>query len=180
MPHAVRMATPSDAAAIHAIYAPYVRDTAISFEYEVPSVDEMRVRIQKVLGMYPWLVCEVDGAIAGYAYASRFHPRAAFQWAVETSVYVAPPAQRRGVARALYAALFEMLRAQGVLIAVAAITLPHPASVALHEGLGFRPVREHPNIGFKHGQWRGVGWWQLELAPLPAAPLPPVPAHTLG
>ncbi len=169
-----RLATPEDAAAVLAIYAPYVRDTAISFEYEVPDTAEIRRRMENVLAMYPWLLAERDGETMGYAYASRFHPRAAFQWTVETSIYLAPAAHRQGIGRALYTRLLGLLRRQGLFTAIAAITLPNPPSVAFHEALGFREARAHPNVGFKQGQWYGVGYWQLELNPLVAVPDPPV------
>lgn len=170
----LRLATESDAAGILAVYAPYVRDTAISFELEPPDLAEMRARIAKTTVRHPWLVCELDGAIAGYAYASRFHPRAAFAWTVETSVYVAPTAHRRGVARGLYTALFALLHAQGICTAIAAISLPNPPSVGLHEGMGFHAARLHEGVGFKHGAWHGVGYWQREVAPRPAAPALPL------
>lgn len=171
-PH-IRLATPEDAAVLQAIYAPYVRDTTVSFELEPPDTTEIRRRMENILAMYPWLLCEVDGEPAGYAYASRFHPRQAYQWTVETSVYIARDLHRQGLARTLYAALFRILRAQGLINALAGISLPNPASVAFHEALGFVPVRTMPKVGFKHGRWLDVGYWQLTLQPHPEAPEPP-------
>lgn len=173
-PH-IRLATPDDAPAIQAIYAPYVRDTTVSFELEPPDTAEIRRRMENVLAMYPWLVCEVDGVPAGYAYASRFHPRQAYQWTVETSVYIAGDFHRRGLARLLYTALFRVLRAQGLINALAGISLPNPASVAFHEALGFVHVRTMPKVGFKHGRWLDVGYWQLTLQPHPETPEAPLP-----
>jgi len=169
----IRLATEADADAVAAIYAPYVRDTAISFETEPPGVDEMRSRIRAVLAWAPWLVCERDGRAVGYAYAGRFHARAAYQWTVEVTVYVDSTAHRVGVGRALYDVLLDALRLQGFRVAVGIIALPNPPSVGLHERLGFRSVGVAPGLGFKHGRWHDVGWWQLELQRLddpPAAP----------
>lgn len=166
----IRSATPADAAAIRAIYAPHVTDSATSFETEVPSVDEIRRRIEAILPTHPWLVDDdpgkpeqAAGGVTGYAYAGPHRARAAYQWAAEVSVYVDGRARRRGVARALYEALLERLRAQGVALALAGITLPNDASVGFHESLGFRPVGVFPALGFKHGAWHDVGWWTLRL-----------------
>ena len=159
----IRLATEADAAAVQAVYAPYVRDTAISFETEPPSAEEMARRIRAVLEHAPWLVCERDGAIAGYAYAGRFHHRAAYRWTVEVTVYVDRAQRRSGVGRALYTALLDALRLQGFRIAVAAITVPNPASVGLHERLGFACMGLLPSLGFKHARWHDVGYWTLEL-----------------
>jgi L-amino acid N-acyltransferase YncA len=179
MAAAIRVATEDDAAAVQAIYAPYVRDTAISFETDPPTVDEMRRRIAAVLEWAPWLVCERDGAVAGYAYAGRFHARAAYQWTVEVTVYVDRGRHRAGVGRALYEALLGALRLQGFRTAVGIIALPNPASVGLHERLGFRCDGMLPRLGYKHGRWHDVGWWRLELQapgepPAPPRPLPSV------
>ena len=170
----IRHAHAGDVPAMLAIYAPLVRDTIISFEYEPPTVEEMAHRLHAIQRQYPWLVCERDGQVAGYAYASSFRSRAAYQWTAEVTVYVHADHQRRGMARTLYLALFERLRVQGYRMAVAVITLPNPGSVALHEDLGFEPVGVFQNAGFKHGQWRDTGWWQLDLGG-DCAPAPPHP-----
>ena len=162
----IRPATPDDAAAVRAIYAPHVTDSATSFETEVPSVDEVRQRIEAVLATHPWLVDEDADGVAGYAYAGPHRARAAYGWAAEVSVYVDGRTRRRGVARGLYDALLERLRAQGFALALAGITLPNPASVGFHEALGFRPVGVFPALGFKHGAWHDVGWWTLRLRDL--------------
>jgi L-amino acid N-acyltransferase YncA len=171
----IRLAGDSDAAAVAAIYAPFVESNATSFEAEPPSADDIRRRIAETIVAYPWLVCESDGAIAGYAYATRHRVRAAYQWCVETSVYVHPDFHRSGVARGLYTSLFAILAAQGFVNAYAGITLPNARSVALHEALGFLPLAVYRGIGFKAGQWHDVGWWQLVLNPHPALPEPPRP-----
>ena len=160
----IRLATAGDAPAINAIYRPNVTDSAISFELVSPTDAEMAQRIAKVQQDLPWLVGECDGALAGYAYAAHHRERAAYQWSVETSVYVAIDARRHGVARRLYAELFAWLVRLGYYTAYAGITLPNPASVALHETCGFAPVGVYRQAGFKHHRWWDVGWWQKSLA----------------
>jgi len=165
----IRFAEPEDAAEMLAIYGPIVTGTAISFELEPPTLDEMRARVESTLPWFPWLVATGDGALAGYAYASRHRARPAYQWAVDVSVYVAPAARGRGVARTLYRALFDVLRELGYFTALAGIALPNAASVALHESLGFAPVGVYRRIGYKLGAWHDVGWWELALCE-PEAP----------
>ena len=134
----IRLAVLEDAPALADIYRPYVEDTAISFELAAPSETMMRERMSRVMGKLPWLVCEEDGALAGYAYASPHHDRAAYQWSVDTSVYLRRGLQRRGLGRALYSELFTLLVQQGYYTAFAGISLPNAASVGLHESFGFR------------------------------------------
>jgi L-amino acid N-acyltransferase YncA len=169
----IRLAGKKDAAEIAAIYAPYVESEATSFEAEPPSADQMRRRIADTTIGYPWLVCECGGVIAGFAYATRHRMREAYQWCVETSVYVQRDFHRTGVARGLYTSLFAILAAQGFVNAYAGITLPNARSVALHEALGFLPLAVYRGIGFKMGHWHDVGWWQLIVKPHPASPEPP-------
>jgi len=169
----IRLADEADAGAMLAIYAPYVRETAISFELEPPSLEEMRGRMRSLQTRLPWLVCADGPAIWGYAYADRFRARAAYQWSAEVTVYVSPERQRRGVARALYTSLLAALRLLGYRNAFAGIALPNPASVALHEALGFRPAGLLRAAGFKLGRWHDVGWWQLELQALGRPDAPP-------
>ena len=171
----IRLASDGDAAAVAGIYAPFVDGNATSFEAEPPSAEEMRRRIAETMEMYPWLVCDCDGVIAGYAYASWHRTRLAYRWSVETSVYVDANFRRRGVARGLYTSLFAILAAQGFVNAYAGITLPNAPSVALHEGLGFLPLAVYRGVGFKMGQWHDVGWWQYVVNSHPASPEPPKP-----
>jgi L-amino acid N-acyltransferase YncA len=159
----LRLAEPADAAGILAIYEPIVRETAISFELEPPSEGEMRRRIESTVERKPWLVCEDGGAVAGYAYATAYRERPAYQWSTETSVYVHPSHQRRGVARGLYTALLAALRAQGFCTALAAVALPNPASVGFHESCGFQWIGVFSSVGYKLGAWHDVGWLQLWL-----------------
>ena len=175
----VRPARESDAAACLEIYAPFVRDTAVSFEAQVPSLEIYRGRILETLQRTPWLVAEQEGRVAGFAYATRHRERAAYQWSVEVTVYLAPQFQRQGLGRKLYAPLFHCLRAQGFCNAYAVITLPNPASVALHEKLGFLPVGVFGKAGFKLGRWHDVGWWGLPLREPPNDPEPPRPLAEL-
>ena len=169
----VRLARLDDAAAVAAIYSPYVADTTISFEVAPPTADEMRERMEVVLRRLPWLVHEGDGRVVGYAYASPHRAREAYQWSVDVAVYIAEDFHRRGVGRQLYGALFPMLVQLGYVNAYAGITLPNPKSVGLHEALGFTPVGVYRNVGFKLGRWHDVGWWHLLLQSPPSAPAPP-------
>jgi L-amino acid N-acyltransferase YncA len=160
----IRDATPErDAGACAAIYAPYVRDTVISLEEHPPTADEFARRIEQTSATHPWIVAQDENEVIGYAYATRHRERASYRWAADVAVYINSEHHRRGVGRALYKTLFPLLIAQGLRIACAGVTLPNEASVGLHESLGFRPVGVYRNIGFKHGTWRDVGWWQLDL-----------------
>jgi L-amino acid N-acyltransferase YncA len=169
----IRLAGPGDAAAVAAIYAPYVTGASTSFEYAPPDETEIAARIASTLAGTPYLVLESQGGILGFAYASKHRERAAYQWSVDVSVYVADRAHRRGVGRALYESLFALLRLQGYYTAHAGITLPNPASVGLHEALGFRLVGVYRAVGFKRGAWHDVGWWQLPLRERTGTPDPP-------
>jgi phosphinothricin acetyltransferase len=173
----LRHADPArDGAACAAIYAPFVRGSTVSFEDEPPDGEEMARRIELTSETHPWLVGELDGRVGGFAYASAHRPRAAYRWAVEVAVYVDADHHRRGLGRELYGALLELLRRQGLYVALAVIALPNPASVGLHEALGFTRIGIYPSIGYKAETWLDVGWWQLRLAEpdgIPAEPLPP-------
>jgi phosphinothricin acetyltransferase len=162
MPPTIRLAAAEDAEQVRAVYAPYCH-TPISFEPGPPAVEEMRGRLEKVLGQYPWLVCEDDGALLGYVYATQHRERAAYRWSVDTTVYVRQGRQRRGVGRALYTSLLAVLPLQGYVNAYAGVTLPNPASVGLHEAMGFRPVGVYEQVGFKCGCWHDVAWFQRPL-----------------
>jgi L-amino acid N-acyltransferase YncA len=171
----IRPAQPArDAAGCAAIYAPFVRDTVVSFEEQVPSAQEFVRRIERTSDRYPWLVAEDRATVAGYAYASAHRDRAAYRWAADVAVYIGDGYRRRGLGRALYGALLPLLERQGIQVVCAGVTLPNDASVALHEALGFQPVGVYRRIGWKAGSWHDVGWWQLDLV-APAAGRPPEP-----
>lgn len=169
----IRLATPEDAEAIRAIYAPIVRDTAISFEVEPPTLVEMQTRITQTLQHLPWLVCDLRGEVLGYVYASTHRARAAYQWSVDVTVYIHAEARRTGIGKALYTALLALLTRQGLAQCFAGITLPNPASVGLHESLGFQSIGVYRGVGYKLGSWHDVGWWQRGLQPEQRAPVPP-------
>jgi phosphinothricin acetyltransferase len=164
----IRAAREEDAAAIAEIYRPYVAESYISFETEPPDSAEIARRMEAGGDLYPWLAAEDgEGHLVGYAYASPFRPRAAYRFAVETSVYVRQGAHGRGVGAALYAPLLESLERQGFTQAIGAISLPNEASVRLHERFGFRHAGTYAEVGWKLGRWHDVGLWQRPLA-LPA------------
>ena len=170
----IRLATLTDAPAVADIYRPYVTDSLVSFELEPPDAAAMAGRMAKLLGRLPWLLCEEAGAVVGYAYAARYRERAAYQWSVETTVYLRQDRHRRGIGRELYTELFRLLVQQGYYTAYAGIALPNAASVGLHESLGFEPVGIYRNAGFKFGAWHDVGWWQKPLRPYAVPTHPPV------
>jgi phosphinothricin acetyltransferase len=174
----VRDAIPGrDAAACAEIYAPFVRDTVVSFEEEAPSAEEFESRILSTQTTHPWLVLEDAGVVVGYAYASPHRTRASYRWAADVTVYIGPSHRRMGVGRLLYTELLDRLRAQRFQVACAGITLPNDASVGLHSAMGFEPVGVYKRIGGKAGAWHDVIWMELELAPQtggrPLEPLPP-------
>jgi phosphinothricin acetyltransferase len=174
----LRPARPADATDIQRIYAPYVEETAVSFATASPSVADLETKVEKTRSQYPWLVAEREGEVVGYAYAGALRERDAYQWTAELSVYVDGDAQGEGLGRRLYEALLALLERQGYASAYGVVTLPNPASVALHESLGFERVGLFDDVGYKHGAWHDVGWWRLRL-PEPAAPDPPVPFSAL-
>jgi L-amino acid N-acyltransferase YncA len=159
----VRDADPGDAAACAAIYAPYVRDTAISFELDPPSPEQMADRIAAAQRTHAWLVLAADGRVIGYAYGRAYKPRPAYRFACEVSVYVERGRGRSGAGRALYEALFARLAERGYRTAVAGMTLPNESSVGLHTALGFTPIGTYRRIGWKHGAWHDVLWMQRSL-----------------
>lgn len=176
----IRVATPSDAAAVREIYAPNVVEAIVSFEERPPSIEEMALRIDATLPEFPWLVWEEGGQLRGYAYAARHRDRPAYRWSVDAAVYVHPEARGRGVGSALYARLFAILRRQGFHAAFAGITLPNPASVRLHQACGFEPVGVYIEVGWKRGAWRDVGWWRRSLSPATGNPAEPIPFAELA
>ncbi|MBC7874580.1 MAG: N-acetyltransferase [Ferruginibacter sp.] len=170
----LRLATPPDAKGILDIYAPYISNTSFTFETEVPSLEEFAERIKTYLINWPWLVCEIEGRIAGYAYATRHRERVAYQWCVESSVYIHDDFQKAGIAKALYGALFEILKKQGFNNVYAVINLPNEKSVVFHENCGFEYFATYENVGYKLGKWKNVGWWQLQLNEYGDEPAAPV------
>lgn len=175
----IRIASPEDAPALVEIYAPYVRDTAITFEYEVPTVDEFSDRIRRTLEKYPYLVSEEGGRILGYAYASAFKVRTAYNWSVETSLYVRQEARHQGLGSALHRALEAQLYRQNICNLCACITYPNPASIAFHERHGYQLTAHFHRSGFKLGAWHDMVWMERELCPHAVPPPPFIPFSQL-
>lgn len=175
----IRIAMPEDAPALIEIYAPYVRDTAITFEYEVPTAEEFSDRIRHTLEKYPYLAAEEEGRILGYAYASAFKARAAYAWSVETSLYVRQDLRHQGLGSALHRALEEQLRRQHVCNLCACITYPNPASIAFHERHGYHLTAHFHRSGYKMGAWHDMVWMERELCPHTIPPLPFIPFSQL-
>ncbi len=175
----IRMAKPTDAEQILAIYAPYIQSTVISFEVEIPTKEAFSNRISTYLKEAPWLVYEIDGKIAGYAYASAHRGRAAYQWNREVSVYVDKPYQKQGIARHLYTILFDLLTIQGYTNVLAGIVQPNPLSVQFHKSLGFSVVGTYKNIGFKFGKWHDISWYERFLQVEISEPKPIISMETL-
>jgi phosphinothricin acetyltransferase len=173
----VRDATVADAAACAAIYAPYVRDTVISFELEPPTAAEMAVRIEAALARHAWVVLEDGGRVVGYAYGTTFNARAAYDWSTSVSVYTETGRRRTGAGRTLYTALLDRLVTRGYRTALAGVALPNAASVGLHTAMGFQPVGTYRRVGWKLGRWHDVTWFQRPLGSGPvddgAPPTPP-------
>lgn len=159
----IRVAESTDAEKILEIYSPFILNSGITQETEIPSIENFRQRIISTLKERPWLVSETGKEIAGYAYAGKHRERKGYQWCIEPSVYVNEKYSGRGAASALYTALFELLKLQGFVNAYAVITLPNQRSVSFHENFGFRYLTTYKKIGFKLGQWHDVGWWELEI-----------------
>ncbi len=169
----IRFITPADAEAALVVYAPYVLHTANTFEYEVPSVDDFRTKIEKITAQYPWLVCKCNGEIVGYAYGSTHRERAAYQWSPECTVYIDAKHHRKGIARTLYNTLFELLRQQGYINVFASVLVTNENSVAFHKAYGFEEIGLFKNIGYKLGEWHTNLWLQYALQE--AVINPPVP-----
>lgn len=159
----IRPVTLADAPELVRIYAPYVDDTTITFEYNVPTTEEFERRIEKTLKRFPYLVAEENGQVLAYAYASTYYDRSAYDWAVEVSVYVDQDYLGQGLGSRLYEALEAELEARGFLCFLACISLPNPASIALHEKRGYVKVAHFPKIGYKFDQWHDIIWMQKTL-----------------
>ena len=168
----IRDADAADAERCADIYAPYVRDTAISFESEPPSAAEMAERIAGAQRAHAWLVLADHDQVVGYAYGGPFMARAAYRWATAVSVYLDPTRHRRGSGRALYEALFDRLAARGHRTALAGIALPNDASTGLHRALGFELVGTYRRVGWKLGRWHDVAWYQRPLGDDDGPPAP--------
>jgi L-amino acid N-acyltransferase YncA len=160
----IRLATEMDVAQLLTIYAPFVSNTVITFEYEVPTALAFSSRVTNTLRRYPWLVCEIDGRIVGYAYAHQHQERAAYDWSVDVSIYIHPDYHRRNVASALYQCLLQILRLQGFYNAFAGITASNTPSIAFHESMGFKQIGCFHHVGYKLGQWHDVLWFEYMLA----------------
>lgn len=171
-----RPAAPADTRRLAEIYAPYVENTAITFATEPLTAAEFE---QKILSPYPFLVCEADGIIAGYAYASAFREKKAYRWSVEPSIYVDPAFQGKGIGQGLMDRLLKLLRLQNFRGVYSCITLPNEKSICLHEKFGFREVGRFEKSGYKLGAWRDVVWLYLPLAAFPEKPPEPLPFRQL-
>ncbi|HET6768412.1 MAG TPA: GNAT family N-acetyltransferase [Chitinophagaceae bacterium] len=161
----IRVATGDDAPAMLEIYAPFILNSGITQETEVPTVEDFQQRILSNLKERPWLVCEISNEIAGYAYAGKHRDRKGYQWCTEPSVYISEKYYGLGVANALYSALFDILKLQGYVNAYAVITLPNERSVAFHKKFGFEYLTTYKKIGYKLGEWHDVGWMQHQINP---------------
>jgi L-amino acid N-acyltransferase YncA len=166
-PFRIRPATAADAPALLAIYRPFVEETAVSFEWIAPTVEDFAGRIGKSLAGWAWLVAEREGRCIGYAYGSSHRGRPGYRWSVEVSAYVHPGQQRQGIGRALYSRLFEILAQKGFCNAYAGITLPNEGSVGLHRCVGFEPIGVFKAVGWKFGQWQDVAWYHRVLRDSP-------------
>lgn len=176
----LRMAGPQDAAAVASIYAPYVEDTDVTLEYDVPPAAEIARRMAEKAGLFPWLVAEDGGgAVLGYAYGGRLAARRGYDWVCESSVYMAQSAHRRGVGRALYTALLGLLAAQGYRSVVGILSIPNPASQRFHESMGFARMGLLEDITYKFGRVRSVGYYVKRLHPAMENPPAPVPLSAL-
>lgn len=171
----LRTVVPEDAPALLSIYAPYVEHTVITFEYETPDVAEFESRIRNTLARYPYLAAVRGEEILGYAYASPFKGRAAYDWSVETSVYVREDCTGEGIGSLLYRALEECLRRQHVCNLCACIAHPHPVSEAFHRRFGYDTVAHFHRSGYKNGRWLDMIWMEKTLCPHDTPPLPFLP-----
>lgn len=173
----IRTAEPEDAAKLLEIYAPYVRETAVTYEYTVPSREEFASRIRRTMEKYPYLVAEQDGEILGYAYAGAFHPRAAYAWDAEMSIYIKKDRKRSGIGKALYETLEKILAEQNILNVYACIACPEKEdeyltkdSIRFHERMGYRIVGEFPECAYKFGRWYGMVWMEKRIGERTADP----------
>lgn len=176
---AIRFAVLEDLPQILSIYAPYVTDTAVSFEYSVPTLEAFTQRYHAITRQFPWLVWEENHTVLGYAYGGYPFERAAYQWCAEPSVYLHPDARRRGIGRALYQALESILKQQGYCKLYAIITSQNQASLDFHLAMGYQSLAVFPNCGFKHNQWYGITWMEKQLNPVEMPMNVPIPIREL-
>lgn len=175
----IRMATARDAGELLAIYKPYVEKTAITFEYQVPDIEDFRHRIVRTLERYPYLTALYQGQIAGYAYASPFKSRAAYDWSVETSIYVDETLHGHGIGKGLYLALEDILKQQNILNLNACIAYPNPESIAFHQAMGYRMAAHFIKCGYKLGKWYDMVWMEKHLGEHPEIPKAVIPIKEL-
>lgn len=166
----IRLASTQDAEEIAGIYRPFVDETAISFESTPPTTAQMAERIEQALEKHSWWVCAYHDQVVGYAYAGALRTRAAYRFTAEASVYVSPQHHRKGIARALYQLLHNILLLQGFKTCYAGMTAPNPASKAFHESMGYLHMATYSNVGFKNGEWHSTEWFHKSLAPTQGAP----------
>jgi phosphinothricin acetyltransferase len=169
----IRLALENDSASVLQIYTPFITDTVITFECQVPTIAEFSERMADIQRKYPWLVCEIDNNIAGYAYASCFNEREAYDWSVDFSIYIDPKYHRKNIGKALYNALFELVKLQGYYNAYAGVTLPNINSEGLHESFGFKTIGVYENVGYKFDGWHDVKWYGLKINEYDQAPSKP-------
>lgn len=162
----IRIAKEADLPRLLAIYGPYVTGTTATFEYEIPTAVAFTKRFREITAQFPWLVWEENGTVLGYAYASAPFSRAAYRWCAEPSIYLAPEAKGRGIGKALYAALEEILRLQGYQVSYAIITSENQSSLRFHRAVGYTHLAHFPHCGFKHGKWLGITWMEKRLNPV--------------
>lgn len=170
-----RRATEEDVVSILAIYAPYVTDSAITFEYDVPSEEEFRQRIRTISAEYPYFVCESDGQIIGYAYAHRHMERAAYQWNAEISIYIRQGFTGKGFGKTLCQTLIDLLRLQGIRNVFSCVTIPNERSAHLHHSMEFSTEGIFQNAGYKCGKWQTIAWFRKNIAPYTNEPAPFLP-----
>jgi len=173
----IRLITADDAEGALAVYAPYVLNTAITFEYEVPTLEEYSKRIESYTAEFPWLVCEQGNSIVGYAYAGKHRARSAYQWSPESTIYLSEHVHGKGIARALYEALFAILTLQGYYNVYAGVLVPNEKSEGMHRALGFEEIGTFKKVGYKHGKWHDTKWFQLHLAEHELHPALPKTIH---
>lgn len=171
----LRVARKEDAEGILAIYSPFVKNTTVSFEYEVSDVSDYATKVEELLINFPWLIVEADGVIVGYAYASKHRDRPGYAWSAESSIYVHDDFMRKGIATVLYNALFEILAAQNLINVYAGIAQPNEGSTMFHVKMGFTPVGVYKKVGYKNGSWVDVVWLHRTLLKHPAEPKATIP-----